>query len=106
MDDSDDFSRITVRVDELDNRIRSLAAATREGARGVFARIERIERRLGLAGDDAGDDFGDDFGAMSDPDFLAERKRVREAIDALQERYRLVNAEFDRRASAAWGRAS
>lgn len=102
MDDSDDFSGITVRVDELDSRIRSLAEAAREGAKSVLARIERVERRLGLADDDVGDDFG----AMSDPDFLAERKRVREAIDALQERYRLVNAEFDRRASAAWGKAS
>lgn len=98
MDDSDDFSGITVRVDELDSRVRSLA----EAAKSVLARIERVERRLGPADDDVGDDFG----AMSDPDFLAERKRVREAIDALQERYRLVNAEFDRRASAAWGKAS
>ena len=43
------------------------------------------------------DDNSDDFGKMSDPDFLTERKRVRETIDALQERYRLINEEFDRR---------
>lgn len=48
----------------------------------------------------------DDFRAMSDPDFLAERKRVREAIQALAERYRLINEEFDRRARAAWREAS
>ena len=45
---------------------------------------------------------GDDFSAMSDPDFLAERRRVREAIEALQERDELLSAEFDRRARAAW----
>jgi hypothetical protein len=44
----------------------------------------------------------DDFSAMSDPDFLAERRRVREAIEALQERDRLLSGEFDRRARAAW----
>jgi hypothetical protein len=44
----------------------------------------------------------DDFSTMNDPDFLAERKRVREAIEALQERYHLINTEFDRRAAAAW----
>ena len=44
----------------------------------------------------------DDLRAMSDPAFLAERRRVREAIEALQERYRLINAEFDRRAAAKW----
>lgn len=43
-----------------------------------------------------------DFSAMSDPDFLAERRRVREAIETLQERYAVINAEFDRRASAKW----
>jgi len=44
----------------------------------------------------------DDLGAMNDPDFLAERRRVREAIEALQERYAVINAEFDRRATAKW----
>lgn len=44
----------------------------------------------------------DDFRSMNDPAFLAERKRVRETIEALQERYRQINIEFDRRASAAW----
>jgi hypothetical protein len=40
----------------------------------------------------------DEFQAMSDPDFLAERKRARETLDALIERYRLINIEFDRSA--------
>ena len=44
----------------------------------------------------------EDFSAMNDPDFLAERRRVRETIDALQERYVRLNAEFDRRATAKW----
>jgi hypothetical protein len=47
------------------------------------------------------DDY-DEFTAMSDPDFLAERKRVRETLETLAERYRLINQEFDRRASASW----
>jgi hypothetical protein len=44
----------------------------------------------------------DEFAVMSDPDFLAERKRVRETMEALAERYRLINLEFDRRAGATW----
>jgi hypothetical protein len=48
----------------------------------------------------------DEFAAMSDPDFLAERKRVRETMEALAERYRLINIEFDRRAGATWTAAS
>lgn len=44
----------------------------------------------------------DDLRSMTDPAFLAERRRVREAIEALQERYRLINTEFDRRATAKW----
>lgn len=48
------------------------------------------------------DDNSDDFSAMNDQDFLAERKRVRETIEALQDRYRLINVEFDRRAAAKW----
>jgi hypothetical protein len=44
----------------------------------------------------------DEFSAMSDPDFLAERKRVRETIEALQERDQLLTEEFDRRARIAW----
>ena len=43
-----------------------------------------------------------DFSTMSDPDFLAERRRVRETIEALQEQYAVLNAEFDRRATAKW----
>ena len=48
----------------------------------------------------------DEFSAMSDPDFLAERKRVRETLEALTERYRAINIEFDRRAGAQWASAS
>jgi hypothetical protein len=48
----------------------------------------------------------DDFAAMNDPDFLAERKRVRETLEALTERYRVINIEFDRRAGATWTAAS
>jgi len=48
----------------------------------------------------------DEFTAMSDPDFLAERKRVRETLEALTERYRVINIEFDRRAGAEWARVS
>lgn len=43
-----------------------------------------------------------DFSAMDDPDFLAERRRLRETIEALQERYEEMNDEFDRRAAAKW----
>jgi hypothetical protein len=48
----------------------------------------------------------DEFAVMSDPDFLAERRRVRETMEALAERYRLINLEFDRRAGTAWTAAS
>ena len=47
-----------------------------------------------------------DFTAMSDPDFLAERTRVREELLELTELFRKLNEEFDRRARAAWARAS
>ena len=47
----------------------------------------------------------DEFAAMSDPEFLAERKRVREALEALTERYRVINIEFDRRAGVEWASA-
>ena len=43
-----------------------------------------------------------DFMAMSDPEFLAERTRVREELRELTERFQLLNDEFDRRARAAW----
>jgi hypothetical protein len=48
----------------------------------------------------------DQFASMSDPDFLDERRRVREALDVLAERYRLINIEFDRRARAKWAAVS
>lgn len=38
---------------------------------------------------------------MSDPDFLAERARVREAVAALQERLAELDDEFVKRAGAA-----
>ncbi len=47
-------------------------------------------------------DVIDDFSRLDDPAFLAERARVREAIQALTERYEALTAEFDRRASAQW----
>jgi hypothetical protein len=45
----------------------------------------------------------EDFTALSDPDFLTERRRVRETIEALTERQARLDDEFIRRASAAWG---
>jgi hypothetical protein len=47
-------------------------------------------------------DGHEDLSTMNDPDFLAERKRVRETIEALQEEYRRLDIEFDRRAAAKW----
>ena len=52
----------------------------------------------------------DDFAKMGDPEFLAERRRVREQLEhvpdvsaELAALYQRLNDEFDRRASAAWG---
>jgi hypothetical protein len=52
----------------------------------------------------------DDFTKMGDPEFLAERRRVREQLEhvpdvsaELAALYQRLNDEFDRRASAAWG---
>jgi hypothetical protein len=57
-----------------------------------------------------------DFRQLADPDFLAERRRVREALERAPEqssgraglaaRYEAMSAEFDRRASRAWAAAS
>lgn len=47
-----------------------------------------------------------EFANMSDPEFLAERRRVRESIEALSERYRMISIEFDRRAGTTWTQAS
>lgn len=57
-----------------------------------------------------------DFSQLSDPDFLAERRRIREALENAPEqspgraglvaRYDAMSAEFDRRASRAWTAAS
>jgi hypothetical protein len=53
----------------------------------------------------------DDLSKLDDPAFLAERRRVREELEhtlehalagALVARYQRLNAEFDRRAAAAW----
>jgi hypothetical protein len=44
----------------------------------------------------------DDIASMSDPDFLAERARVREKIEALQERLAELDDEFIKRARSAW----
>jgi hypothetical protein len=52
-----------------------------------------------------------DFTTMADPEFLAERARVRSQLQyapdntagaELAARYQRLNDEFDRRASAAW----
>lgn len=43
---------------------------------------------------------------MSDPDFLAERTRVRETIEALTERLAELDGEFINRARAAWTEAA
>lgn len=42
---------------------------------------------------------------LSDPDFLAERKRVREAIEVLQERLASLDDEFVKRARSTWTQA-
>jgi hypothetical protein len=56
----------------------------------------------------------EDFSAMSDPDFLAERRLVREELEHTPEheaspelaaRYRNLDEEFLRRASLAWAQA-
>jgi hypothetical protein len=56
----------------------------------------------------------EDFSAISDPDFLAERRRVREELEHTPEhelnpeltaRYQKLNEEFLRRASLAWTQA-
>ncbi|HEX3963047.1 MAG TPA: hypothetical protein VHZ03_41510 [Trebonia sp.] len=47
-----------------------------------------------------------DIRQMSDPDFLAERARVRETIEALQERLAELDDEFIKRAGAAWTEAA
>lgn len=44
----------------------------------------------------------DDIRQLSDPDFLAERTRVRETIAALQERLAELDDEFINRARTAW----
>jgi hypothetical protein len=44
----------------------------------------------------------EDLSRLDDPAFLAERRRVREALQALTERYATLTAEFDRRAGAQW----
>lgn len=55
----------------------------------------------------------EDFSAMNDPDFLAERRRVREVLEHTPEhelspeltaRYQQLDQEFLRRASLAWTR--
>jgi hypothetical protein len=57
----------------------------------------------------------DDFSQLGDPEFLAERKRVREELERTPEqavspeltsRYEQLNDEFLRRARVAWTQAS
>ena len=59
-------------------------------------------------------DDAEDFTQLDDPAFLAERRRVRGLIEGtpgdeqspeLAERYRRLDDEFLRRASAAWAQA-
>ena len=52
----------------------------------------------------------DDFSRLDDPEFLAERRRVREALEhqpeatpELTARYQRLNEEFLSRARIAWG---
>ena len=56
----------------------------------------------------------EDFSAMSDPDFLAERRRIREELEhtpehelspELTSRFQKLDEEFLRRASLAWTQA-
>jgi len=49
---------------------------------------------------------GDEFTQLDDPEFLAERRRVRETLEALQERMLKLDNEFIRRAGSAWASAS
>ena len=51
-------------------------------------------------------DSSADIRRLSDPDFLAERTRVRETIEALQDRLADLDDEFIRRAGAAWAEAT
>jgi hypothetical protein len=45
----------------------------------------------------------DDFAALDDPEFLAERRRVRDTLEALTERMTRLDDEFMSRAGAKWG---
>ena len=47
----------------------------------------------------------DEIRQMSDPDFLAERARVRDTIAALTERLSELDDEFINRARSAWAEA-
>jgi hypothetical protein len=47
-----------------------------------------------------------DLEALDDPTFLAERRRVREELQVLTERYSRLEEEFLRRARAAWAPVS
>jgi hypothetical protein len=49
---------------------------------------------------------GDEFTQLDDPEFLAERRRVRENLEALQARMIKFDDEFIRRAGAKWASAS
>jgi hypothetical protein len=54
----------------------------------------------------------DEFTEMDDPEFLAERRKMRDAIELAPEdeqllrRYAAIDAEFLRRAGLAWAQAS
>jgi hypothetical protein len=44
----------------------------------------------------------DDFSQLEDAEFFAERRRVMAMIAALADRYKAMNAEFEKRAQRAW----
>jgi hypothetical protein len=47
-----------------------------------------------------------DYTQLDDPALLAARARVRAELDELTDRYQQLTDELDRRARAAWTRAS
>jgi hypothetical protein len=75
---------------------------------------EAARRMTGQTGRNAMSD-SDDFSQLDDPEFLSERRRVREELEHTPEkelspeltaRYQQLDDEFLRRASAAWTQAS
>ena len=72
--------------------------------------VAELSHEMPTSGNEMSNDE-DDLTTMDDPDFLAERRRVREALEhtperevrsALVDRYWKLNEEFLRRARLAW----